>query len=434
MNRLLLCLTALVCVATTALAQPATNAISRVEFCRIRNADGSYSITQGAPIPLKIVPIRTLSENAKPRQSSEASRATKSFSPEDNTTVYQNTGGEFFVAEEGPSCLDDLVLTSAANNKAWKIVTFGVHLVDNTQTGKFLVRWRGYETYVGGLGQLNSAFHDELFDFGFYLNRNQFPSGPGSYMITADLSLNPLAIVPNQTCFLAQQFREPQLPVEQGEGAWTNVWNVFANQGPQVGTSQDLFWYDYDLNGIYDETEADQFDPEQGGAGAGSFLFKIEVGGNTTVSTPFTFQWIRGTLLSGTVGTLWYDDQLYMRAVRFRGPATADPAGQLVVESFSPTTSPAGIRVDVDAKVTQPGLSMSIQMWNYDTNQWVLVATGPVNTTDTKLIGFGASPAAFVDEFGSIRAKINFFDPNRSNAASSWQIFVDQVVWTITTP
>jgi hypothetical protein len=127
-------------------------------------------------------------------------------------TSYQNEFGTYFVAAEGPSCLDDQVHISAGNGKPWKIVKFGVHISSDSRTGKFLVRWRGYETFTGNLGQGVSAFSDEFFDAGFYIERNQFPPTPpgqSTFMITGDLTQNPIFVVPNQTCYLASQFREP---------------------------------------------------------------------------------------------------------------------------------------------------------------------------------------------------------------------------------
>lgn len=279
------------------------------------------------------------------------------------------------------------------------------------------------------------AFSGEMFDFGFYLNRNLFPANSDTFEVTADLSLNPIAIVQNQTCFLAQQFREPQTPVEQGEGQFTSTWNVFSNSGPQIGTSQDLFWYDFEPDGIYDETEVDQFDPEQGGAGAGNYRFEIEVGGGSTnVVNPANFAWVRGDHQSGNLGSLWFIDNNYNVGKAGVVPFLTMPPAQIQVESFSPSNTPAGLRVDVVAKVNSPNLAMRLELWKFSTSQYVQVASSPVGFGNTTLIGFAATPNQFVDpSTGMVRAKVSFYATGPTPLIA-WNALVDQIVWTITSP
>lgn len=358
-----------------------------------------------------------------------------------NLTTYQNEFGTYFVAAEGPSCLDDQVHTAAGNGVPWKIVKFGVHISNDSRTGKFLVRWRGYETFTGSLGPGVSAFSDEFFDAGFYIERNQFPPTPpgqSTFIVTGDLTLNPIFVVPNQTCFLASQFRQPH-PLgplfEDGEGPFTTEWNVFANNGPQIGTSEDLFWYDSPADGIYDETEVDAFDPEEGGAGAGNFVFKTEIGsGPTQTVNPFMFNWIRGTFLSGNVGSLWFDDSNYNVARAGFTLFPGEPPAQVVVESLSPTANPAAMRFDVDAKASTPGLSMKVELFNFVTNQYVQVVAGPVGTADTALIGFSATPAQCVQPgTNTIRAKVSFYRTGIT-LQWPWTVSVDRTAWSITSP
>jgi hypothetical protein len=333
------------------------------------------------------------------------------------------------------------VILPSGNNKAWKIVDFGVFLTNASRTGEFLVRWRGFSTYVADQGAGVMAFTNSQFDFGFYLDRADFPPGPATgqaYLVTADISLNPLAIVPNQVCYFAQQFRQPHPggPLfENGEGPFTNVWNVFANNGPQIGASQDQFVFDFPADGIYDETEWDQFDANEGGAGAGSFLLKVQVGsGNTTTVNPFTFNWFRGVLLSGSIGSLWFSDNTYNVArsglVLFPGEAPA----QLIVESFSPTFTPAGIRVDAEARANTPGLTMTIDMWNFVTSSWQTTGSAPVGTTDSLLQGFTPTPVQCVQAgTGIVRAKLSFRRTGLT-LVYPWTVSVDQLNWTISTP
>ena len=418
---------------------------TRLEFCKLRNPDGTVSNVSGVPINVTITPITADTYKARtatlrpPAPFAELTlgvSAKPAFLPA-NETVYKNDLGSNFVAEEGNSCLDDMTLTAGADNKAWKIVTFGVHLATTSRTGKFLVRWIGWETYTTGRGAGVSAFDDQLFDAGFYLERGTFSSGSDTFQLTIDLTASPIFIVPNQTCYFAQQYREPHVvgspPAEDGEGQFTSTWNVFSNQGPQVGGSEDLFWFDDPQpDGVYDETEVDNFGTEN--PGAGNFFFEIAVAStNTQDLNPISFQWLRGQAVSGTLGSLWFDDQSYLVGRKFFVLNAAEAPIQLVTETFSPTQAITSLRIDVDAKVSTSGLGMKIELYNFTTNQYVQVYNAAASTSDLRGIGFAANPSQFVQSgTNTIRAKTSFYQIGIV-LNNGWTASVDQVQWKVTT-
>lgn len=427
-----------------AFAQEVSYGQAELAYFKLRDANGMYTTYRsGGKIPIRIRKI-----DAEVRQTADGGVKFNGGIPmpggfgrpkaSQNQLVFSNNAGANWVAADGPSCLDDLVLTAAGNNKAWKIVTFGVCLVGQGRTGKFLVRWRGYDTYTPNLGQGVMAFSGEFFDAGFYLDRSQFlPTGEENqtYEVGVDLTLSPIFIVPNQTCFLAQQFREPHPggpSQENGEGPFTNVWNTFTDNGPQIGQSEDLFWYDVPPDGIYDETEPDNFGSEA--PGAGTFKFEVEVGsGNTQTMSPFAFSWFRGQPLAGSLGNLWFDDQTYCVARAGVVLVPTEAPAQLIVETFSPTFNPAGLRFDAQAKVNTPGLAMRIDMFNFQTNQYVNVWTNSAGTADTTGVGFAANPPQFVQPgTGIMRSRVSFFRTGVT-LIFPWAVSVDMVRWTLTT-
>jgi hypothetical protein len=425
-------------------AQSVTHATAKIAFIKVKNADGSTTEFRGGgtfPVTIRqidAVPVGTLGRVIpRPKGLFERGRDLLGV----NTTVYQNMEQALnFVAANGASCLDDKVHIASGNNKAWKIVTFGVHLADNSRNGEFLVRWRGFDTYTAGLGPNVMAFSGEYFDFGFYLDRADFPpTAPedATFAVTGDLTLNPVFIVPNQICYMAQQFREPHPggpSQEDGEQPFTMVWNVFANNGPQIGSSEDMFWYDSPADGVYDETEVDMFDPKEGGEGAGNFLFTAEVAsGNTTTVSPFSATWFRGNPTGGNVGSLWFDDSSYMTAKAGLVLFPSEPPAQLVVETFSPTQNPAGLRFDVNAKVNTPGLAMRIELFNFSTNQYVQVWQGAATMSDQSAIGFATTPPQYVSSGGLLRAKVSFLRTGLT-LLYPWTASVDMVRWTVTSP
>lgn len=435
-------------VSQPAFAQEVSYGQAQLAYVKVKNPDGSVSssrVNQTLPVTVRQVEkARVPFGRRGPSLSPSPLRGGGGLGmagASSNQTVYQNEIGDFFVAAEGPSCLDDMVLTAGGNGKAWKIVTFGVHLSDNSRTGLFLVRWRGFDTYTTQQGPGVMAFSGEYFDYGFYLDRAIFPPTlpeNATFMVTIDFTQSPVFIVPDQVCYLAQQFRQPH-PLgpdfEDGEGPFTTVWNTFANNGPQIGLSEDMFWYDSPPDGVYDETEVDMFDPKEGGLGAGNFLFTIEVASSpTTVVNPFSFNWVRGEYVSGNVGSLWFDDGNYNVGRSGASQFPSDPPAQIMVESFSPTNTPTAMRIDAQAKVSSPGISMRVQLWNFTTSQWVQVANGPVGMTDTTLIGFSATPGQCVQAgTGTIRAKVNFYVTG-TTISWVWTASVERIVWTISSP
>jgi hypothetical protein len=421
-------------VASVAFAQGAVTAETRVEFCKVRNSDGSFSFVKGAPLRVTIRPVHAVSAEkaARMRPNPFARFGGGPVPVGGNTTVYQNDLGVNYFADVSPSCLDDLSLLASGDGKAWKIVKFGLHLDTTSRAGKFLVRWRGYETFTSGLGPGVQAFDDEMFDFGFYLQRSLFDPNGSDFTIEVDLTLNPLAIVNDQTCFLAQQFREPQLPIEQGEGEFTTTWNMFCDQGPQIGTSEDLFYYDSPADGVYDETEVDTFAPDN--PGAANFLFKVQVdAGNTQSLMPFSYSWQTGVAISGNLGSLWFDDQSYLLGQAVSDVDRNTPPVMLVAETFAPSQNITSLRIDVDAKVNTPGLSMRIQLFNFTTGQYVTVYEAPTGTSDVRGIGFATVPTEFVQSgTGLLRTRTSFFRTGIT-LVFPWTVSVDQVQWIVTT-
>ena len=460
MLRRLLLFVAISVVAVPAMGQDVIYAEAEVAYFKVKNADGSWSEVRGGSIPITIRAIKATKPNQLPPPLSEkvGKRGGSSFSPglgnwsqsrskrsgrfsggsgffgdNLNTTVYQNDLGAAFVGADSNSVLDDLVLISGSEGQAWKTVTMGVHLATTSRTGLFLVRWKGYDTFTTGLGIGVSAFSGLFFDFGFYLDRADFPAEDETFEVFLDLTLNPVFIVPNRVCYFAQQFREPQLPEEHGEGAFTSTWNVFADAGPQVGTSEDLFFFDFPPDGIYDETEADNF----GGAGpgAGNFRLNIQISaGETYDLNPVSFNWFRGLFQSGTLVSLWFDDSSYNVARAFITLNNQESPAQIIVETFVPSTDITSLRFDVDAKANTVGLTQRIEMFNYVTDEWDVIDETPARTTDTRTIVFAANPADYVDPGTfKITTKISWYETGIIQLYP-WTISVDQVHWTVTTP
>jgi hypothetical protein len=407
-----------------------------VAYIKFRNPDGSYTTVRDLELPARITPISATVANpfrikvAPQKQQGLnlfANMAGRPMMP--TTVVYQNDSPsvQYVVGETVNSALDDLSFDPQSVDKAWKLVSHGVHLSLPGRTGKFLVRWRAYKTFVPGLGPGNMAFFDEMFDVGFYLQRSQFVPNESTFRVDIDFTQSPFMILEQEDFYLAQQFREPITP-ETGEGPFSQEWNVFCDNGPQVGSSEDIFWFDIEPNGIYDETEADLFEVP----GAANFLFKVEVSTTATqFLQPASFQWTRGQHLTGGLSSLWFDNGVYMTA---RAGATfpqSSPLAQLEVLTFSPEMNPGGLRFDVDSKVNTSGLTMTLELYNWFTESWTQIYSGAATTTDSRVTGVVQFPFLYVNEDAEILGRVAW---RRTGpiVVFPWTVSVDQTQWVVT--
>lgn len=423
-------------------------ATAELAYMKTRNPDGSWTEVRGLELPITITPMRAKVVAPVAKRSQEDMHgpfagmggmfSKSTFSPVGfNQSVFQNDvpgnpNVGVIVGETVNSAIDDMIFTSATVGKPWKIVKFGVYLDTVGRTGKFLVRWRAYKVFTPGLGPGVMAFTQEMFDVGFYLERSQFPPHGAppwdAFEVTIDFSLSPFMVMDQEGVYLAQQFRHPQTPVENGEGAFSATeWNCFCDNGPQIGDSEDLFYFDIEPDGVYDETEADQFEIP----GAAVFYNKTEVtSGASSFLTPISFAWLHGTHTGGSLSALHFNNGVYMTARAGVAPAGVSPA-ELEVLAFSPTLSPAGIRFDVDSKVNTTGLEVRLYLYNWFTDEYDLIKTAPATRADSMVSGVTQFPILYVNEDSEIKAKVSFFRTGPI-MVWPWTVSVDQTRWLVT--
>lgn len=345
-----------------------------------------------------------------------------------NTTVYRNDNGHgtYFFTPEMPSALDDLLLTSAGNGAIWKELTIGM---DINYPTLFLIRWIGWNNFTPQ-GPGVSAFSNELFDFG----GGYIPGAPGQYKVTFDLSNAPLASTPNGRVYFAQQFREFNVT---GTGQFLDgqVSPVFSGGGVTIGSSEDIFYYDYDgggPDGIYAENEVDFFD---GPPNHANFLLDIVVGGTSHLVKPASFTPFRGVVTGGNLASLWFSDNNYLRMAPGIVINQAEAPIQLIIESFSPQANIQSMRLDVESAANLNGLVQTIEFRNFATNEWVPIRTDNLTTTDTTFQALAPSnPSQFVHPTDlTVRARIQII-PGGIILFFPFEARFDRTEWTIVTP
>lgn len=437
MLRFFIALIATVSIAAGALAQSFT-ADAYVEFAKFRTPDGRIIEVGGFYIPVTITPIEATvaKKGNKINKGARGMRTGKRGMTFDfagsGPTVYTNNNGNStnFTTLTMASALDDLVLTSEANDRPWDELKMGLHL--EGRTTDFQIRWIGYETFTPGLGAGVNAYSDVMFDIGWNIPIGGFGGATvGSFELTFPLATIPLFIVPNQTCFFAQQFREQHA---QGEGAFAlDISTVFSGTGVTVGSSEDQFYWDFDPapDGNYDETELDNYG---GPPNEANFLLNISVGGNAETSIPSAYNWLRGNEQSGNLGSYWFDDDNFGIAKAGLTLFAGEPPAQLIVESFVSTGDIISMRFDVVSKVNTAGLNMRIELYNYLTDEYDVVHDDNATTSETMVQTLAGVPASrYVSGSSTVKAKISWYQTGLT-LLWPWSVSVDQVRWIVVVP
>ena len=151
---------------------------------------------------------------------------------------------------------------------------------------------------------------------------------------------------------------------------------------------------------------------------------------------PDDIQRIRGLITSGNLGSsLEYsdDDKLQLRP----GPVFTTQQSPVVLECIgtSPFLSPAGLSFVVEASATSGSIDMTVELWNYTTNQYVLADSIDVTTVDTKYtIPVPGAPAQFVDDATrEMRARVSM-RAGGPVLTYPWTGRVDMLHWISQTP
>ena len=356
----------------------------------------------------------------------------QSFAPA--TNVYSNDQGAASYVQlatpefPNPSSLDDVTLTAAGNGQAWTEFTIGFAPVLGA-SGLSIVRWRCWDSEDPTATDPDvPLFINELFDFGGFFDVT--PYAGGAAKVTFDLSGTPLAIIPDGQGFLATQWREPD---PSGEGPFrTDVQIVYSISGPSLGTSADLFYFDFPANGVYDFTELEQL---QGVTGSNIlYTMAISDSGSTQTYRPDEFVFLRGSLVSGTRPSLYFDDNNNM--VGKPGPVLVFGSSpcQLQIDAFVPSNAITGVRLDVRSSTSTSNIEQVVEFWDFVDGEWEEVGRGPMTPTETygQFLGKVATPATNYVHPTQLfmRARLSYKQTGPV-LVMPWNIRVDQTEWTV---
>ena len=165
--------------------------------------------------------------------------------------------------------------------------------------------------------------------------------------------------------------------------------------------------------------------------GAGDDLF-FTVGGvteTTVVADSFTV--LRGFYLSGALEDTFESDDAYLKFNPGITLAPTEPPVWLIFDGTLPSDLPTSLSVTLEASANTPGLTQTIEMFNWGTGQYeeVDVSGASFNADSVVTVDVSASILDYV-EFGtgSVRSRIGWRQTGII-FIYPWTISIDQVVW-----
>ena len=390
--------------------------VMQMTFGMVKRADGTFESTQGMMVPFTAERIEASTKpgHAPPRGGRNA------------ITAYNNdTPGTYFYSGSGfpmPSSLDDIVMTPAGQGQPWQNLTVGYHA---ESTSQILLRWIVFDSFTSGRGAGISAFDTVRADFGGFYT---FPSA-GDWKITFNISIIGVT-VPDGSCYFASQIRAP---VASGEGAFRqDFWTMFSGGGTASGSSEDNFYYDFnEMDGIYDELEADNFG---GPPGLANLLLRVDTGGTVSEAYPLLYQVLSGNSIEGSFPDLWFADNVFVRIRESLASEEVYPVS-VMIEGQAPVANVTSLTFNLDAKVSYGGAELEVALWKWTTSQWVVIAKRPAPTTVTALSWtLGTSPIPFVNQSTRrMRARVRW-QPLASETTDLMVASIDRSTWLIGRP
>jgi hypothetical protein len=147
---------------------------------------------------------------------------------------------------------------------------------------------------------------------------------------------------------------------------------------------------------------------------------------------PSSFSLFRGVLVSGVLADLFTSDNSAVVVRPGFVLSSAEAPVQMVVEGTSPSLAPLELGFLVEARVSSPGVSQAIELFNFVTGQYETVNTRAATTTDSVAHAHvGTNPARFIRQSdGLVRAKVSYRTVGFT-LHYPWTVLVDRAHWTL---
>lgn len=147
---------------------------------------------------------------------------------------------------------------------------------------------------------------------------------------------------------------------------------------------------------------------------------------------PATMNLLRGLVISGNLQSLYRSDNNSLTLRPGIVFSTNESPIQMVLEGTSPVATTPELRFAVESRANQANLRQTVELFNFNTNMYEVLASANLPTVDTVVeIVVNSSPSRFIDPATrTVRAKLSYraVGPVFSYP---WLISIDRAVWNI---
>ncbi|HLK14439.1 MAG TPA: PQQ-binding-like beta-propeller repeat protein, partial [Fimbriimonadaceae bacterium] len=147
------------------------------------------------------------------------------------------------------------------------------------------------------------------------------------------------------------------------------------------------------------------------------------------VVSPTAYSVFRGLALSGSLSSILSVDN---QVLRVRQGPTLNPQEapvQVVLTGTALSASPGTLKLHLQAFANTPGLTESIELWNYATSQWVKLGSAAAAQSETTLEASAPTPSQFV-QTGTLQIQARLsWKQTGPTLSFPWNVSIDQAVW-----
>jgi hypothetical protein len=148
-------------------------------------------------------------------------------------------------------------------------------------------------------------------------------------------------------------------------------------------------------------------------------------------TTADSFTAFRGFHVAGTLEDTFISDDEYLKFNPGLVLFPAEAPVWLIFDGTLPASDPMSLAIEIESHANTPGLTLTAEMFNWNTNQFAIVATSAasVNNDVTNAIDASSGIANFVQQgTGAVRTRFGW----RASGVIflfPWTVCVDRVVW-----
>ncbi|MCW5946289.1 MAG: choice-of-anchor B family protein [Fimbriimonadales bacterium] len=148
---------------------------------------------------------------------------------------------------------------------------------------------------------------------------------------------------------------------------------------------------------------------------------------------PNAFSIQTGGWVSGGLPELKSDDGEYLRVQAAPPIALGAPSIRMTIDGKSHSTTPKTLKFGIKLGVTNTGVSIKVEMFNYKTSTWTLIdSRGLLQQQQTFEVSVGGDLSEFVHPTSkAVRTRINLIEDG-TGISLGWMANIDRVWWTIT--